>query len=127
MKPDTVPLIRYPRFKGLHEEISMCQQLTELSGEPNCIYVEGRAGAGKTTLTLDYAAQFPRYDTDDGTVIPVFYAETPSPVTVKGMASYLLKVMGDPAYDKGTLSSMNGRLTGLMKDCEIKLVILDDF
>jgi hypothetical protein len=122
-----IPLIRYPRFKALHEEISLCQELTKLSGEPNCIYVEGQAGAGKTTLVLDYAAQFPRFDTDEGTTIPVFYAETPSPVTVKGMASHMLKVMGDPAYDKGTLTSMNGRLTGLAIDCGIKLFILDDF
>jgi len=125
--PETVPLIRYPRFKELLKEISLCLKLTDLSGEPNCLALEGQRGAGKTTLVKDFAAQFPRHETDSGTVIPVYYVETPSPVTVKGMASHMLKILGDPAFDRGTLTSMNSRLTGLLKDCGVKLAIVDDF
>ncbi|RPH58508.1 MAG: transposase [Chloroflexi bacterium] len=122
-----IPLIRYPRFKELHEEIQLCQRMTAIAGEAQCMSLEGVTGAGKSTLVVDYAAVFPRYEISTGMVIPVFYAETPSPVTVKGMASYLLRQLGDPAADKGTLSSMNSRLINLIKDCEVKLVILDDF
>jgi hypothetical protein len=39
----------------------------------------------------------------------------------------MLKKMGDPAADKGTLTSMNSRLIGLIVDCGVELVILDDF
>jgi len=101
----TVPLIRYPRFKELHQEIRLCLRMSKLAGEPQCMSLEGITGAGKSTLITDYAAQFPRYETADGTMVPVFYAETPSPVTEKGMASHLLRI----------------------KDCEVTLVILDDF
>jgi hypothetical protein len=122
-----VPLIRYPRFKELHDEIRLCQRMTAIAGEPQCMALEGVPGAGKTTLVVDYTALFPRLETDEGTTIPVFYIETPSPVTVKGMACHMLRVLGDPAADKGTLPAMNARLIGLIKDCGVKLVILDDF
>ncbi|MCL4294080.1 MAG: ATP-binding protein [Anaerolineae bacterium] len=122
-----IPLIRYPRFRELHDEIRLCQRMTAIAGEPQCMALEGVPGAGKTTLALDYTALFPRIETDEGTTIPVFYVETPSPVTVKGMACHLLRVLGDPAADKGTLPAMNARLIGLIKDCGVQLVILDDF
>ena len=120
-------LIRYPRFKALHTDIRECQALTHLCHEPQCMSLEGVPGAGKSTLVRDYASLFPRVEEPEGTRIPVFYAETPSPVTVKGMAATLLAHLGDPAAYRGTLWNMNFRLIRLMQDCQVQLVILDDF
>ena len=89
--------------------------------------LEGVTGAGKSTLVRDYVALFPRLEQTDGTRIPIFYAETPSPVTVKGMAATMLARLGDPAAHQGTLWAMNFRLIRLMIDCQVELVILDDF
>src|SRR5688572_28684764 len=82
------PLIRYPRFKQLLEEILNCHSLTIIAGEPNCMSLEGQPGVGKSTLLKDILAMFPPVETETGTEIPIFYVETPSPVTVKGLASY---------------------------------------
>lgn len=120
-------LIRYPRFRELHEDIRTCQVLSQYGGEPQCISLEGPTGAGKTTLILDYAKHFPRVETPAGTKIPVLYVETPSPVTVKGLAMKILDELGDPAAYKGTQTSMDSRLVHFIKSCEIELVILDDF
>jgi hypothetical protein len=120
-------LIRYPRFKALHTDIRECQEMSRLANEPQCMSLEGVTGAGKSTLIRDYVALFPRVEQAEGTRIPIFYAETPSPVTVKGMAATLLTHLGDPAAHHGTLWSMNFRLIHLMVDCQVELVILDDF
>jgi hypothetical protein len=120
-------LIRYPRFKELHRDIRECQEMSRLANEPQCMSLEGVTGAGKSTLIQDYVALFPRIEQTDGTRIPIFYAETPSPVTVKGMAATLLAHLGDPAAHHGTLWAMNFRLIRLMVDCQVELVILDDF
>jgi hypothetical protein len=120
-------LIRYPRFKELHHNIRECQEMSLLSDEPQCMSLEGITGAGKSTLVRDYAALFPRVEEEDGTRIPIFYAETPSPVTVKGMAATMLAHLGDPAAHRGTLWSMNFRLIRLMIACQVELAILDDF
>jgi energy-coupling factor transporter ATP-binding protein EcfA2 len=120
-------LIRYPRFNALHEDICMCQQVSRMAGEPQCMVLEGITGAGKSTLVRTYAEAYQRYEAASGTKIPVFYMETPSPVTVKGMAARMLEVMGDPAAHKGPLWAMNTRLTHLIQACEVQIVILDDF
>jgi hypothetical protein len=120
-------LIRYPRFKALHKDIRECQEMSLLSQEPQCMSLEGLTGAGKSTLVRDYAALFPRREESDGSRIPIFFTETPSPVTVKGMAATMLAKLGDPAAHSGTLWAMNFRLIHLMIDCQVELVILDDF
>jgi hypothetical protein len=120
-------LIRYPRFKELHREIQRCQALSTTAGEPQCMALEGVPGAGKSTLVEDFARTFPRFETETGTCVPVFYLETPSPVTVKGMAATMLERLGDPAAPRGALWSMNSRLIKLMQACEVQLAILDDF
>jgi hypothetical protein len=120
-------LIRYPRFRALHNDIRECQEMSRLANEPQCMSLEGVTGAGKSTLMQDYVALFPRIEQNDGTRIPIFYVETPSPVTVKGMAATLLARLGDPAANRGTLWTMNFRLIRLMVDCGVELVILDDF
>lgn len=120
-------LIRHPRFKELHHHIRQCQQMSKTAGEPQCMSLEGVTGAGKSTLVQDYVRAFPRFLTDDGVQIPVFYMETPSPVTVKGMAAAMLEQLGDPAAHRGTQWSMNSRLIRLMIACKVEIAILDDF
>lgn len=119
--------IFYPRLKELHEEICRCQQLSQVAGEPQCMALEGMTGAGKTTLIRRYAAEFPRRETRYGSAIPVFYLETPSPATVKTMASVMLEQLGDPAAYIGEIGALNSRLISLLKACKVELVILDDF
>jgi len=120
-------LIRYPRFNELHQDIQLCQEATIKTGEPACMALEGLSGAGKSTLVRAYAASLPRYQAESGTRIPVFYLETPSPVTVKAMATHMLTELGDPGAHKGTLPMMNARLIHYLRECDVQLVILDDF
>jgi hypothetical protein len=120
-------LIRYPRFEELQESIRECVEMSRNAGEPHCMSLEGVTGAGKSTLIRTYLEAFPRYETETGTQIPIFYLPTPSPVTVKGMAAMMLTAMGDPAAHRGALWSMNLRLIHFLKACGVKLVILDDF
>lgn len=120
-------LIVYPRFRELHREIQLCQRMSKLAGEPQCMSLEGRTGSGKSTLVRAYADCFQRTETSAGTGILILYLEVPSPAGIKDLASAALKRMGDPAYERGTRASLTMRLIGLIKDCGVELVILDDF
>jgi Bacterial TniB protein len=121
-------LIRYPHFNALHADIKQCQYLSKISGEPKCMSLEGPPGAGKTTLVKEYAKAFPRIETAERTLVPVFYVPTPSPVTVKGMASKMLEKLGDPGFAHGRrrTDSLDSRLINNLK-ASTELVILDDF
>lgn len=120
-------LIEYPRFRELHREILRCQQISKFMGEPQCMSLEGVTGTGKTTLVKAYANSFNRVETPEGTRVPVFYLGVPSPVTIRDLAQVALRQLGDPAYDRGTRAAMTLRLAGLIRDCGVELVILDDF
>ena len=120
-------LISYPNFERVKNLIGISHRLSKDASEPQCIALEGQTGTGKTTLVRDYARAFLRIETPNGTEIPVFYMETPSPVTIKGMAISMLARLGDPAAAKGTSSTLSDRLAYLLVQCKVQLVILDDF
>lgn len=120
-------LIHYPRFKELHEEIRLCQRLSKIAGEPQCMSLEGRTGAGKSTLVKTYVQHFPASETKTGRRMPVLYLEVPSPVGIRDLASAALKRLGDPACVRGTRAALALRLIALIQECEVELVILDDF
>ena len=120
-------LIRYPRFNKLRQDIQLCWEMSQRAGEPQCIAIEGVPGVGKSTLVKSYSESFARHHTSSGTKVPVFYVETPSPATVKGVAAKLLDGLGDPAANHGTLWSMNSRLIHFIRACDVQMVILDDF
>lgn len=122
-------LISYPQFKSLHRDIKQCQQLSKIAGEPQCMSLEGVPGAGKSTLAKVYARAFPRVDTVDRTLVPVFYVQTPSPVTIKGMAVRMLEKLGDPGFKRVSSRAdvLDTRLVNLIIASKVELVILDDF
>jgi energy-coupling factor transporter ATP-binding protein EcfA2 len=120
-------VFHYPRFDAIYRAIERCQHMSRVMREPQCISLEGHPGAGKTTLSTCYTAAHPRTETEWGSRIPVFYLETPSPITVKGMAQTMLDKLGDPLADRGTLTTLNRRLKHYLVQCEVQLVILDDF
>lgn len=122
-----IPIIRYPRFKQLSRLFWQCAEMTERTGEPQCMALEGQPGVGKSTLVQDVLRAYPRLETRAGTHIPVFYMMIPSPATVKSVASVCLVELGDPAGQKGPQWSMDQRLRILLPGCGVRLAILDDF
>lgn len=119
--------IRHPRMREILERIEECRLLSKGAPEPDCLLIIGPTGVGKTTLTKMYAQQHPRIATVDGTRVPVLYARIPVPATNKNMATELLEKLGDPACEKGSLDSKTRRLTKLVKDAGVEMVILDEF
>ena len=120
-------LIRYPRLKELHQAIQLCAVLSEAAGEPQCMALMGVTGAGKSTVARNYAQTFPRAETAQGARLPVVYLETPSPATIKSVAAAALRQLGDPRAASGTLWSMDARLVHYLRECQVQLVIMDDF
>ncbi|MDT7806723.1 MAG: hypothetical protein QOJ70_536 [Acidobacteriota bacterium] len=119
--------IAYPRSEGILAKIKHCHSYSSMSAEPECMLIIGDTGAGKTTLYRRYEQQHPRVETKERSIIPVLSSTIPVPATPKSLATKLLVKMGDPLAQSGTLLSQTLRLYVLLKRCEVRLIILDEF
>lgn len=100
------------------------------SAVPNNILLLGDAGAGKTTVCSAITEKYPKHVViEDGysqTIIPTFYCSVTETATVKGLASAMLKAVGDANYDKGNAFNMTTRLHTLLSHSGTNLIILDE-
>jgi hypothetical protein len=119
--------ISYPRLDEVMKRISHCHKFSKISAEPECMLIKGDTGAGKTTLYKRYERKFPRYETDEGTVVPVLSTTIPVPATVKSLATKLLLKLGDPMAERGSVVYQTLRIQRLLKACGVELIILDEF
>lgn len=119
-------VIHYKRFDMILSRIEMCRVLSQRTGEAHCLALEGCTGAGKTTLIKTFAYRFENVETEFEIKRPVFYMETPCPITVKTMAARMLEGLGDVFPEKGSQANMNSRLVNYLKRCQVEVVILDD-
>lgn len=119
--------VKYPHSEGVLKNIKHCHQYSMISAEPECLLITGETGAGKTTLYRRYEQDHPRIETTTRTVIPVLSATIPAPATPKSLVTILLASMSDQLAMSGTAVTQTLRLYGLIKACEVRLIVLDEF
>jgi len=119
--------ISYPRFQEVLSAIDYCHHFSSCQDEPECLFLTGETGVGKTTIYRTYAYNYPRKMTNEGAIIPILAVTIPAPATVKTVVTKMLWQLGDPAYDKGTIGIQTIRLIGFLKNCGVELIILDEF
>lgn len=123
-------LVAYPRFNELLEGIEGCHEFSKSTKDPECIFIDGDTGAGKSTLSREYVKRYPPTEEDDGTKIqvkmPVLLTTIPIPATIKNMVTEMLNDIGDPLAGKGTTQDRTNRLRDFLKDCGVELIIIDE-
>jgi DNA transposition AAA+ family ATPase len=119
--------IHFPRNEAVLNAIGRCHSHARLSKESEGLLIQGDTGAGKTTIVKLYMQRYPRYHTEESTVVPVLYAKVPVPATCKSLVTKLLLEIGDPAADRGSQISQTIRLMRYLEACGVELLILDEF
>jgi len=120
-------VIVHPRMTRALNKVHECRILSKGAREPECLLILGRSGVGKTTIKDHYLSLHPRTETAEGTTIPALAATIPVPANMITMATALLASLGDPLAHTGTLVSRTHRLYKLVRDCNVELIILDEF
>ena len=119
----------YPLFTQVLEDIDRCHYSPNIKGDddPDCLLLIGPTGAGKTTIYRTYAQNYPRIETDEGSIVPIVYTSIPAPATVKGLVEAILKNLGDPLYNRGSTTNQTSRAYDLLRECKVELILLDEF
>ncbi len=116
-----------PRHEEIRERIAQCREESRFSAEPNCLLIMGHSGVGKSTIIEHYSREHPRKEDGETTVIPVLYSRILSPGTIGSIATGILKSLGDPNPVSGTITNKTYRITNLLIDCMVELLIIDEF
>lgn len=124
-------VVPHPAWERAMQGIQECVAKSEVYREPVGSLLLADGGMGKTTVCRAILAQMPHTTQVEQqlekTLIPAFYAEVPSPTTVKSVAASLLAKLNDPSPQAGNTGQMTQRLCKLLAACETKLVLLDEF
>ena len=116
------------------EEIKEIRELSKIDGYenlPECIFIVGETGTGKSHFIRQYQRHHDRYDLRDHlgerTIVPVLYCELPKALHPKPVVSELLDVLGDPLKGlKGDVRQLTSRLVNLLKETKTELIIIDE-
>lgn len=119
--------VTYPELEEIKKLLRDCQIRAHRRREPACALITGHQGVGKTTLYEYYADDYPRIETEDGTIVRCLTASIPVPATVKGLVTALLEALGDADPGKGNVVSQTMRLRTLLAACETEIIFLDEF
>ncbi|MFK3977699.1 TniB family NTP-binding protein [Shewanella vesiculosa] len=99
---------------------------------PDCMFVTGETGVGKTTFIEQYLKKHSRYDVEeiDGerTIVPVLYCSLPKAKHPKPVVAEILRMLGDELQgDYGDVAKLTDRLVTQLKEARTELLIIDEF
>jgi Cdc6-like AAA superfamily ATPase len=99
---------------------------------PDCMFITGETGVGKTTFIEQYLKKHERYDIEDDegerTVVPVLYCTLPKAKHPKPVVEQILARLGDELQGKGDgVRGLTDRLALQLKEAKVELIIIDEF
>lgn len=99
--------------------------------EPRHGMMIGEAGCGKTTLVDILKTHLPERDEEFRlgirADIPALTLSLPARITPRTMARQMLRALGDKTALHGTCAELTERLCRLIKDCNVRLIVVDEF
>ena len=119
--------IKYPRLTSILDCIEECREMSKFSEEPQCMFITGGSGVGKTSLIRQYSSRWPSIEMPDGDIHPVFKTSIPASATIKSVATAMLSDLGDLAATHGTTVTQSNRLYALVHQCKVEVIIIDEF
>lgn len=123
--------VHYPQTNEIIDALEFAKEHSKYYQSPQCICIVGESGVGKSRLCSVYTSKHPTYEIEledrFQKVTPILYALVEPTATIKTMATSLLRALNDPFYSKGrTTVDLTYRLTNLIKDCRVEMIILDE-
>jgi hypothetical protein len=120
-------LVEHKAFLKAVKRLRQAFKYADISPEPIGVALLGESRSGKSRAIEEIEKDHPRSTTEEGAVVPILRLVTPSNPAVGGMASLMLKELGDPDWARGTVANLQGRLIDMVRDCMVRMIVLEEF
>ncbi|RMC98545.1 transposase [Aquitalea palustris] len=119
--------VHYPIFSAILANMERCLEESVDLAEPLCMIITGDTGVGKSTIIKTMSDRHPSIKTSEEVNTPVLVASVPLPATIGALYTSILTALGAPFPDRGKIEYKRLRLFELLKRCNVRLIILDEF
>lgn len=120
-------ILEHQRFKSTLKTIAELHYYCLQNKVGKGLIIVGPSGIGKTSMLKYYAGNFPKVMETQVTRIPVLIVTTPSTPTTDSMAEAILLALGDPLASKGNAKDKLNRIKLLFEQCQVELLLIDEF
>ena len=101
---------------------------SHLFSKPDCLFVTGDTGSGKTTLIEQFVRKHPNTVNSEQSEKPILFTTLPENASPETASKQLLYDLGDPLfYDSKDPSLLRSKVTRLLEKCNVKLIVIDEF
>lgn len=123
---DTI-LVPHEAFMIGMKELEKAMQFSPGRLEPMGLIIIGEPRSGKSRLIEAFKSKYPEKRAKVGLIKPVLVVSVPAVPTIKGLASEILRALGDQHWDiRETENQRTARLVKLLKDCGVQALALDE-
>jgi len=119
-------LVPHTAFQEATKALEQAFNAAHTLRDPLGYFIAGESRTGKSRLIEEFIDAHPSTREIEGLQHPVVNVLVPSKPTVKGLASEILRALEDPLADKGTEQEKTARLLVLLKQCNVRVLILDE-
>ncbi|WP_313301364.1 TniB family NTP-binding protein [Diaphorobacter sp.] len=116
----------FPTFVTAKQAIDEALTIYRETGVARHMLVLGEAGTGKSTLCKLMETQHPRRKLSDRDKIDIVTVSVPPSANVGGVASAVLRSLGDLWHGRGTIASRTERIVTLCRECGVELMLIDE-
>lgn len=121
-------VIKHKYFSQALNRLTQLVETAKRYADPEVAILLGESRSGKSRLLEIIEQQWQPYRTPEKKIIPVLRIKITRKPTVKGVLMQLMHAINAPSVEKrGTETQQILKLIGMLKQCEVRVVMLDEF
>lgn len=120
------PYIPHVQGDAVLERLEFLLQAQECGARVVGIRLTGPTNTGKTSSVLELLRRYPPTRTPAGLACPILLVRLQERATLVSVYRAILKALGSPAWNQGLDKNVRGMALELMRQCHVRMVIIDE-